>query len=83
MYTSCPFTPKHLSQYFLQTGHPVTRLQDNDQILDISFAYNSIVLYAIIKMSPVVPIMSFISPSLGSNLDPSTAFVHQSSHFTD
>lgn len=61
----------------------MTQIQDSDQILDISFAYNSIVLYAVIKMSPVVSIMPFISPGLGSNIDPSTAFVQQSSHFTD
>lgn len=69
--------------YFLWTGHSVTRLEDSDQILDISSAYNSIVLYAVIKMSPVIPIMSFTSPGLGSSLDPFTACEHQRSHFTD
>lgn len=61
----------------------MTGPQGSDQISDISFAYNAIVLYAIIKISLVVSIIPFISPALGSTLDPSTAFTHQSSHFTD
>lgn len=45
----------------------MTQLQDSNQILDISFAYKSIVLNVVIKMSPVV--LRGISQSLDVGAD--------------
>lgn len=61
----------------------MARLQDSNQILDISFAYKSIVLYVVTETSPVVSVTSFraIFSGLGSSLEQSTCTL--SSHFTD